>query len=140
MARELAGLLVNPIDGARPGVLRIEGGLIAAVNQTDEPLEAPLVFPGFVNLQVYDTGRCAENGVTGYLATVGTSPPGAVERFLAALPDDPCCLGAHVEGPYLPGLFWCRRFFWSVRRWSAAPRWVLHSPFRPETGVGIRRP
>lgn len=101
MARELAGLLVDPIDGARPGVLRIEDGLIAAVDQADEPLEAPLVFPGFVDLHVYDTSRCAAAGVTGYLATVGTSPRGAVEEFLAALPDDPCCLGAHVEGPYL---------------------------------------
>jgi N-acetylglucosamine-6-phosphate deacetylase len=60
-----------------------------------------MLFPGFVDLQIYDFERCSEHGVTGYLATVGTSERGTVERFLAELPADPACLGAHVEGPYL---------------------------------------
>lgn len=99
MANEIEGLLVDPIDGARPGVLRIDGDRIVAVEDRD--VDGPLIFPGFVDLQIYDVARCHEHGVTGYLATVGTSPSGAVERFLADLPDDPSCLGAHLEGPYL---------------------------------------
>ncbi len=101
MARELRGLLVDPIDGVRPGLLWLEGGRIAAVEQLDEEVAAPLLLPGFVDLQIYDFARCVEHGVTGYLATVGTSVRGAVEAFLDGLPDDPACLGAHVEGPYL---------------------------------------
>jgi N-acetylglucosamine-6-phosphate deacetylase len=101
MARELRGLLVDPIDGVRPGLLRIDGWRIAAVEPVDDDLEAPLLFPGFLDLQIYDFGRCAEHGVTGYLATVGTSARGAVDRFLEQLPREPACLGAHVEGPFL---------------------------------------
>jgi N-acetylglucosamine-6-phosphate deacetylase len=101
VTRELRGLLVDPVDGPRPGTLRIEGDAIAAVEPVAEDLAEPLVFPGFVDLQIYDFERCREHGVTGYLATVGTSARGVVERFLGGLPDDPDCLGAHVEGPYL---------------------------------------
>jgi N-acetylglucosamine-6-phosphate deacetylase len=99
VTRELGGLLVDPIDGARPGVLQLEGGRIAAVEQQE--VEGPLVLPGFVDLQIYDYEHCVKHGVTGYLAAVGTSARGVVERFLEELPDDPVCLGAHVEGPYL---------------------------------------
>jgi N-acetylglucosamine-6-phosphate deacetylase len=101
VTRELQGLLVDPIDGARSRVLRIEGDRIAALEETGDELEAPLVFPGFIDLQIYDFERSLEHGVTGYLATVGTSARGIVDRFLEELPDDPACLGAHVEGPYL---------------------------------------
>jgi N-acetylglucosamine-6-phosphate deacetylase len=101
VTRELRGLLVDPIDGTRPGVLRIDGGQIASVEPIADELREPLVFPGSVDLQIYDYARCVEHGITGYLATVGTSARGVVERFLEELPDDPACLGAHVEGPYL---------------------------------------
>jgi N-acetylglucosamine-6-phosphate deacetylase len=101
MPRELHGLLVDPIDGPRAGVVRFQGDRIASVEETGDGSEAPLVFPGFVDLQIYDFERCHQHGVTGYLATVGTSARGGVERFLDELPDDPACLGAHVEGPYL---------------------------------------
>jgi N-acetylglucosamine-6-phosphate deacetylase len=101
MSRVLHGLLVDPIDGARPGLVRIEDGRIAAVEPVEDDLEEPLLFPGFVDLQIYDFARCIEHGVTGYLATVGTSARGVVEHFLAELPADPACLGAHVEGPFL---------------------------------------
>ena len=119
MPRELKGLLVDPVEGARPGLLRIEDGRIAAVEPvadddsglTAAPLsrlrpaaalrDDPLVFPGFIDLQIYDYARCVEHGVTGYLATVGTSARGVVERFLDELPTEAACLGAHVEGPYL---------------------------------------
>jgi N-acetylglucosamine-6-phosphate deacetylase len=101
VTRELTGLLVDPINGARAGTLRVRDGLIAEIEPIDEPLEAPIVLPGFVDLQIYEFERCTEQGVTGYLATVGTSARGIVDRFLEELPDDPTCLGAHVEGPYL---------------------------------------
>lgn len=101
MPRTLDGLLVDPIDGARPGRLRLAGGLIEAVEELPGGPEEPVVFPGFVDLQIYDWEPARAQGVTGYLATVGTSARGVVERFLGALPDDPCCLGAHVEGPFL---------------------------------------
>jgi N-acetylglucosamine-6-phosphate deacetylase len=98
---ELRGLLVDPIMGARPGVVRVEDGVIAAVEPIAEDLHEPLVLPGFVDLHIYDYESCAAQGVTGYLATVHTSPRGEVERFLESLPPDEACLGAHVEGPYL---------------------------------------
>jgi N-acetylglucosamine-6-phosphate deacetylase len=97
---ELAGVLVDPIDGQRPGVVHIEDGRIAALEEAPG-IEAPFLYPGFIDLQIYDVAGCAAWGVTGYLATVGTSPRGRVERFLAELPADAACLGAHVEGPYL---------------------------------------
>ncbi len=101
MPQTLDGLLVDPIDGARPGRLRLAGELIAAVEELPGGPEEPVIFPGFVDLQIYDWEPARAQGVTGYLATVGTSARGVVEQFLADLPDDPSCLGAHVEGPYL---------------------------------------
>jgi len=101
MRRELAGLVVDPIDGVRPGTIVIRGGLIETVEDTPDAPDAMYVFPGFVDLQNYDWERGRAQGVTGYLATIGTSARGTVERFLAELPDDPACLGAHVEGPYI---------------------------------------
>lgn len=94
------GILVDPLDGVAGGSLELEGGLIARVERTDER-DGPYVFPGFIDLQLYAFAEAVEQGVTGYLATVGTSARGVVERFLETLPDDPACLGAHVEGPYL---------------------------------------
>jgi N-acetylglucosamine-6-phosphate deacetylase len=101
MPTELRGLLVDPVDGARPGVLHLEGERIAGIEQLDRELAEPLVFPGFVDLHIYDVSGAVAEGVTGYLATVGTSARGVVEDFLAGLPSEPACLGAHVEGPYL---------------------------------------
>jgi len=97
---ELAGVLIDPIDGQRPGILHIADGRITAVEEAGG-IEAPFIYPGFIDLQIYDYNGCTAWGITGYLATVGTSASGAVERFLAELPDDEVCLGAHVEGPYL---------------------------------------
>ena len=96
--RRLQGLLIDPVDGARPGWLTIENGVIETL-EVGQDGEGPLIFPGFVDLQIYDWSRVHEQGVTGYLATCGTSPRGTVDRFLAELPEP--CLGAHVEGPYL---------------------------------------
>jgi N-acetylglucosamine-6-phosphate deacetylase len=100
VTRELRGLLIDPVDGARGGRLTLEGGVIGRV-EPDDAVEEPYVFPGFVDLQIYDFTLCREQGVTAYLATVGTSAKGTVEQFLEALPDETSCLGGHVEGPYL---------------------------------------
>ena len=87
----LGGLLVDPVDGARPGVLTLSGDRIEAVDfETDAP-EEPLVLPGFLDLQVYDAVGLVETGITGYLLTARVP----VE------PDDPLCLGVHLEGPFL---------------------------------------
>jgi N-acetylglucosamine-6-phosphate deacetylase len=87
----LGGLLVDPIDGARPGRLVIENDLIAAVEEDPGGPSEPLVFPGFVDLQVYEPAGIAATGVTGYLqAGQGTVPT-----------SDPLCLGLHLEGPFL---------------------------------------
>jgi N-acetylglucosamine-6-phosphate deacetylase len=99
--RQLRGLLVDPIDGARPGVVDLDGGVIRAVEPLAEDLQGPLIFPGFIDVHIYDHAGCVEHGVTGYLATARTSARGEVDRFLESLPADGGCLGAHVEGPYI---------------------------------------
>jgi N-acetylglucosamine-6-phosphate deacetylase len=87
----LGGLLVDPIDGARPGSLTIEGDLIAAVAEDPSGACEPLIFPGFLDLHVYEPGGIAEMGVTGYLQAAQEP----VET------GDPLCLGLHLEGPFL---------------------------------------
>jgi N-acetylglucosamine-6-phosphate deacetylase len=87
----LGGLLVDPIDGARPGRLIIEGDLIAAVEEDPGGPHEPLVFPGFVDLQVYEPAAIAATGVTGYLQA-GQEPVPTT---------DPLCLGLHLEGPFV---------------------------------------
>ena len=87
----LGGLIVDPIDGARPGRLRIEDDLIAAVeNDPGEPSKR-LIFPGFVDLQVYEPAGIVASGVTGYLQAAQEPVPTS----------DPLCLGLHLEGPFV---------------------------------------
>lgn len=86
----LEGLLVDPIDGARPGRLTIEDGLIVEVVEgVADP--GPMLFPGFLDLQVYEARDLVSTGVTGYLQTA---------RRPQESPD-PLCLGLHLEGPFL---------------------------------------
>jgi N-acetylglucosamine-6-phosphate deacetylase len=87
----LGGLLVDPIDGARPGSLTIEGELISAVAEDPSGPREPLIFPGFLDLQVYEPAGIAAMGVTGYLQAAQEP----VET------GDPLCLGLHLEGPFL---------------------------------------
>jgi N-acetylglucosamine-6-phosphate deacetylase len=87
----LGGLLVDPIDGARPGRLILEDDLIAAVEEDGGQAPERLIFPGFVDLQVYEAAGIAATGVTGYLQA-GQEP-------LAT--GDPLCLGLHLEGPFV---------------------------------------
>ncbi|HSE80634.1 MAG TPA: amidohydrolase family protein [Gaiellaceae bacterium] len=87
----LEGLLVDPIEGSFAGELVVEDGVIVSVERRDGGAEEPLVFPGFIDLQVYDTRGLAATGVTGYLL--------ATRRVQEV--DDPLCLGLHLEGPFL---------------------------------------
>ncbi|HEY7003522.1 MAG TPA: amidohydrolase family protein [Gaiellaceae bacterium] len=88
--RTLEGLLVDPIVGVRPGALAMEGDLIVAVEERDAAAEQ-IVFPGFVDLHVYEPGPVIATGVTGYLQTA--------QRPVET--SDPLCLGLHLEGPFL---------------------------------------
>ena len=90
-AHTLGGLLIDPIDGARPGKLVIEGDLISAVEEDPSAGDEPLLFPGFIDLQVYESAGIAATGVTAYLQTAQEP----VET------SDPLCLGLHLEGPFL---------------------------------------
>ncbi len=86
----LEGVLVDPIGGARPGRLTIEGELIVEVEEREVGSDC-LIFPGFLDLHVYEPDSLIATGVTGYLQT-GQRP---VETA------DPLCLGLHLEGPFL---------------------------------------
>jgi N-acetylglucosamine-6-phosphate deacetylase len=87
----LEGVVVDPIEGSFPGALVIEGGVIVEVRRGEGGASGPLLFPGFVDLQVYDAAAVAGTGVTGYLLATRTVQEVA----------DPLCLGLHLEGPFL---------------------------------------
>ena len=87
----LEGLVIDPIEGPFPGALFVEGGRIAEVERREGGAEDPLLFPGFVDLQVYDAADAPAAGVTGYLLATRTVQEVA----------DPLCLGLHLEGPFL---------------------------------------
>lgn len=91
MKRELEGLLVDPVDGVRAGVLHVAEGRIEAVEPRADARSDRLLLPGFVDLQVYEPSRLVESGVTAYLLATRE----VVE------PPDPLCLGLHLEGPFL---------------------------------------
>lgn len=87
----LEGLVVDPFEGPFPGALVVEDGRIAEVERREGGAAEPLLFPGFVDLQVYDAADAAASGVTGYLLATRTVQEVA----------DPLCLGLHLEGPFL---------------------------------------
>ncbi|MGH3015273.1 MAG: hypothetical protein ACRDNN_10020, partial [Gaiellaceae bacterium] len=87
----LEGLVVDPIDGAFRGAVVVEDGRIAEVERTPDGPPEPLLFPGFLDLHVYEPDGLRDRGVTGYLL--------ATRRLVE--PDDPLCLGLHLEGPFL---------------------------------------
>ena len=87
----LEGLVVDPIEGAFRGAVVVEDGRIAAVERTPDGPPEPLLFPGFLDLHVYEPDGLVERGVTGYLLAT---------RRLVEL-EDPLCLGLHLEGPFL---------------------------------------
>ncbi|MGH3022040.1 MAG: N-acetylglucosamine-6-phosphate deacetylase [Gaiellaceae bacterium] len=90
-AHTLEGVVVDPLEGTFPGALVFEDGRISTVERRPGGAEEPLLFPGFVDLHVYAPERLAGEGVTGYLLAT---------RELCE-PDDPLCLGLHLEGPFL---------------------------------------
>jgi N-acetylglucosamine-6-phosphate deacetylase len=91
LARTIEGLLVDPVAGTFPGTVTLEGGRIAAVEQTPDADCAELVLPGFIDLHVYEPAGLRAHGVTGYLLT---------RRDVVDAGDD-LCLGLHLEGPFL---------------------------------------
>ncbi len=90
-AHTLEGVVVDPIEGAHQGVVVIEGGRIATVERREGGPSEPLIFPGFVDLQVYAPEVVRGQGVTGYLLATRELRPS----------EDPLCLGLHLEGPFL---------------------------------------
>jgi N-acetylglucosamine-6-phosphate deacetylase len=90
-ARTLEGLIIDPIVGPFPGALVVVEGRIAAVERDDDLAGTPVVFPGFIDLHVYDSAGIEETGVTGYL--LATRDPNT--------PVEGLCLGLHLEGPFL---------------------------------------
>ncbi|MGH2995372.1 MAG: amidohydrolase family protein [Gaiellaceae bacterium] len=87
----LEGLVVDPLDGSFPGRVTVEGSTIAAVQRLARGPSEPLLFPGFIDLQVYSPAGLAGQGVTGYL----------LATRVVAQSEEPLCLGLHLEGPFL---------------------------------------
>jgi N-acetylglucosamine-6-phosphate deacetylase len=87
----LEGLVVDPIEGVFPGAVVLEGDRVVEARRVEGGVQAPLLFPGFIDLQVYDPTGLGRDGVTGYLLATRT-----VQEV-----DDPLCLGLHLEGPFL---------------------------------------
>jgi N-acetylglucosamine-6-phosphate deacetylase len=136
----LEGVLVDPIEGSSPGALVIEDGVIAAVERREGGAAEQIVFPGFVDLQVYDAADVAATGVTGYLLATRT-----VQE-----PADPLCLGLHLEGPFLSadaaGAIPVEELtpvdLGAVREWTAANdlvRLVTVAPELPLALVAVER-
>jgi len=86
----LEGVLIDPIGGVRPGALTIEEDLIVEVEYGEASSER-VIFPGFVDLHVYEPESLIAAGVTGYLQTARAP----IETT------DPLCLGIHLEGPFI---------------------------------------
>jgi N-acetylglucosamine-6-phosphate deacetylase len=64
--------------------------VIAEVSDDPAGPREPVIFPGFIDLQVYEAALAA-SGVTGYLQ--------AAQEPMETT--DPLCLGLHLEGPFL---------------------------------------
>jgi N-acetylglucosamine-6-phosphate deacetylase len=127
----LAGGSVVHLGRIEPADVLIDDGSIAAVGpRLDAPdgartldVSGLLVAPGFIDLQVngafgidladeperlWEVGAALRrHGVTGFLPTIITSPPGMPKRAMAALTERPVGfagaepLGLHFEGPML---------------------------------------
>jgi N-acetylglucosamine-6-phosphate deacetylase len=126
--------LASLADLAGPSAVLVDGGRIAAIDTDAERIGAPTILeadgltavPGFIELQLNGiAGRdfttdpesmwivgaaAARYGVTAFLPTIVSSPPGTLEAALDAwregtpAPGDPVPLGVHAEGPYLSPL------------------------------------
>lgn len=112
----------------QPGQVTVAGGRVASVGAADPgaPVDAALLVPGFVDLQVNGIGdvdvagargadwdrlddRLLAQGVTTWCPTVTTAPLPALAEALAAVSEArarpgrprPTIAGAHLEGPFL---------------------------------------
>ncbi len=99
--RTLDGRVVDPIDGEQSARVELEDGQIVGVEPAEFAADAPYIFPGFVDLHVYDWAETAAYGVTSFLATCGTRPADEVSTFLDFHPVEGSCVGVHLEGPFL---------------------------------------
>jgi N-acetylglucosamine-6-phosphate deacetylase len=116
----LTGRIVTP-DAIVDGTLRVEDGLIAAVEPGPVAAGAPWIVPGFVDMHVHgggghtfttgDAGQARSaaafhlgHGTTTLLASLVSAPYevmlGAVRAY-APLVADGTLAGVHLEGPYL---------------------------------------
>ena len=136
----LEGLVIDPIEGVFAGELVIEGELVTEVRRVEGGAEQPLIFPGFLDLQVYDPADLGSTGVTGYLLATRT-----VEEV-----DDPLCLGLHLEGPFLnpeaAGAIPVEELtpvdLGAVEEWASVPelvRLVTLAPELPQATTAVER-
>jgi N-acetylglucosamine-6-phosphate deacetylase len=121
-----AARVVTPTGVLEPGVVAVDGGVVAEVAPTRGPVPERTLVPGFVDLQVnghddVDVARAdgadwdrldgllAAQGVTTWCPTVVTAPlasyDGAFDRIAKAAAragdDRPAVAGVHLEGPFL---------------------------------------
>jgi len=116
----LAGRIVTP-DAVVDGTLRVEAGLIAAIEPAPVGPDAPWIVPGFVDMHVHggggytfttgDPGQARGaaafhlgHGTTTLLASLVSSPPevtATATKAFAPLVADGTLAGVHFEGPYL---------------------------------------
>lgn len=101
MTRTLEGRVVDPVQGERLARVQTEGEEIVEVSAIESSSGAHYIFPGFIDLHVYDETDAAAHGLTGYLLTCGTSPAAEIDAFLRDRTLGPTCLGVHLEGPFI---------------------------------------
>lgn len=99
--RTLEGRVVDPLDGEHNARVELDGDRIVGVEPREFRADAPYIFPGFVDLHVYDWAETAAYGVTSFLATCGTRPVDEVTTFLDSHPAEGSRVGVHLEGPFL---------------------------------------
>lgn len=99
--RTIDARVVDPVAGELGARVEVDGSEIVAVEPRELETDAPYLFPGFVDLHVYDWAQTAEAGVTSFLATCGTRPADEVSAFIDEHPRDASRVGVHLEGPFL---------------------------------------
>jgi N-acetylglucosamine-6-phosphate deacetylase len=124
MSVEFRGHVLAP-ESLGPCRVVVEGDRIAAIEPSRDAPEGTWIVPGLVDIQLNGAfgvdfatpdgldaarARVAASGVTTFLATLVSAPPGAYAAPLAALvPDEEPGLarlaGVHLEGPWLSSTY-----------------------------------
>src|SRR4051794_7726257 len=124
MPAEFLGHVLAP-EPLGPCRVVVEGDRIAAIEPVPDAPEGTWIVPGLVDIQLngafgvdfaapepLDTvrARIAASGVTTFLATLVSAPPGAYAEPLAALVPDvtpgmATLAGVHLEGPWLSSAY-----------------------------------